>query len=263
MSDSSNSFKGHHGTLESCFRLIEKEGFRCSKKNNEWLGWGIYFFAEYEDAQWWANNESLKKTKRGQKPCVITALVKYKNNEYLDLDVRADKREFDKLAADLSAKLKVSLHFKTDAQWRCYYSNLVFRSTTVKGNIVFQTTNILKSFLEKWYKIMKKTQITVTDEELNQIAKELAVEMGIEYTDIPNSCSHSPYFSGEIVCELECNSDILMDIPFTIKSTEIVFEFEEHPTCTYELTQKFHITKERNYVKKNNYGDDDFDNVAA
>ena len=132
MSDSSNSFKGHHGTLESCFRLIEKEGFRCSKKNNEWLGWGIYFFAEYEDAQWWANNESLKKTKRGQKPCVITALVKYKNNEYLDLDVRADKREFDKLAADLSAKLKVSLHFKTAAQWRCYYSNLVFRSTTVK-----------------------------------------------------------------------------------------------------------------------------------
>ena len=110
---------------------------------------------------------------------------------------------------------------------------------------------------------MRKTQITVTDEELNQIAKELAVEMGIEYTDIPNSCSHSPYFSGEIVCELECNSDILMDIPFTIKSTEIVFEFEEHPTCTYELTQKFHITKERNYVKKNNYGDDDFDNVAA
>lgn len=81
---------GYHGTKASKKDLIIKNGFKIperKKEDNYWLGHGIYFFSDYELAEWWAITKvNRHRIKYGSKdfPCVIRAEIRAEN--VLDLD---------------------------------------------------------------------------------------------------------------------------------------------------------------------------------
>lgn len=80
----------YHGT-KSCFKdAILKKNFRVKephKKDNHWLGHGVYFFDEYELAYWWAETKvTVHNQKYGENnsASVIEAYIVY--NKCVDLD---------------------------------------------------------------------------------------------------------------------------------------------------------------------------------
>ncbi len=134
------SMSGYHGTAQSRFKSIQREMFRPSSGEKEWLGPGIYFFAEYENAVWWAKGEARKRIrpKAGDPPFVIQVNLWYKDNEHLDLDLAPDREQYEFLVSQIESKLVKKPYF--DGQHsaiarklrRCYYCKLLFRSTQVK-----------------------------------------------------------------------------------------------------------------------------------
>ena len=49
-----SEYAGYHGTSNyAAEKIIEQQEFLPSKKLDEWLGKGIYFFYRYDDAVWW------------------------------------------------------------------------------------------------------------------------------------------------------------------------------------------------------------------
>ena len=65
------------------------------KKDNHWLGHGVYFFDEYELAHWWAETKTAvqnKKYSRDDKACVIEAEILY--GKSIDLDTIKGRNSF-------------------------------------------------------------------------------------------------------------------------------------------------------------------------
>lgn len=56
---------GYHGTnSEAAEAICETQTFKLSRKEDEWLGEGVYFFCDCEDAIWWCkkNQEQFSST---------------------------------------------------------------------------------------------------------------------------------------------------------------------------------------------------------
>ncbi|MHB9307305.1 hypothetical protein KST83_03910 [Fusobacterium nucleatum] len=87
-------FTGYHGTVGEDVRIILndilKNGFRISSKNNEWLGRGIYFFDNINNAHWWNNSNRKKELNKG----IIKAEIFSKIEYFLDLDDEEDRKKF-------------------------------------------------------------------------------------------------------------------------------------------------------------------------
>lgn len=88
----------YHGT-KSCFvESILNDNFKIKqpkKKDNHWLGHGVYFFSEYELAHWWAETKVTvhnKKYKYCDTASVIEAEIKYKKS--IDLDTAIGRNSF-------------------------------------------------------------------------------------------------------------------------------------------------------------------------
>lgn len=80
--------KGYHTTFIKYKDNIIKNGFCKSNKSNEWLGEGVYFWDNEENALWWRQKEkSLQK-------CIFICDLKCHLSKYLDLD--ADMHKFEK-----------------------------------------------------------------------------------------------------------------------------------------------------------------------
>ncbi|MBO6134377.1 MAG: hypothetical protein J6O09_01190 [Lachnospiraceae bacterium] len=80
---------GYHGTSKYNGTLILKQGFditKCVIRDNNWLGKGIYFFADKRYANWWANIKS--------KGMVLSSHIRCRDNELLDLDNHDDTVNF-------------------------------------------------------------------------------------------------------------------------------------------------------------------------
>lgn len=85
----------YHGTYAHLVPCILKNGFRCRRNEEHWLGNGIYFFLDIELAKWWATgptksfgslsmNNSLKSG--NNKPAIIKALID--SNDVNTIDTR-------------------------------------------------------------------------------------------------------------------------------------------------------------------------------
>lgn len=88
-------FTGYHGTvgenIDSILQDILKNGFKISSKNNEWLGKGIYFFDNINNAHWWNNSHKKKKLNKG----IIKAEIFSEIKHFLDLDDEEDRKKFE------------------------------------------------------------------------------------------------------------------------------------------------------------------------
>lgn len=81
---------GYHGTKTKNVESILKDGFKISpfkKGDNHWLGHGIYFYADYELADWWAQtkvNIHNSKYNHNDTPSILKS--KIEADLILDLD---------------------------------------------------------------------------------------------------------------------------------------------------------------------------------
>lgn len=73
---------GYHGTDSKHVDSILTKGFKASRRNDHWLGQGIYFYTSLELAKWW-----IKRKKKGtSNNAVIEVLLDCGKCNVLDLD---------------------------------------------------------------------------------------------------------------------------------------------------------------------------------
>lgn len=78
----------YHGTSEEYSQNIIQNGFQKQpvKRNNDWLGHGIYFFREdQEQAMLWAQL-TFRKDKTVKSVCVLKIMVRINDSNFLNLD---------------------------------------------------------------------------------------------------------------------------------------------------------------------------------
>lgn len=78
---------GYHGTCTKHRYSIEDGGLdpaKCKYRCDHWLGQGVYFFDDYEKAQWWASNSSSQNGNCGG--VIYRSLIEAGDEEVLDLD---------------------------------------------------------------------------------------------------------------------------------------------------------------------------------
>lgn len=79
---------GYHKTLYIYVESIKKNGFKPSNENDDWLGFGVYFWDNVENAKWWnVGTDSVIKS------CIIECELKCDINQYVNLNENI--HEFD------------------------------------------------------------------------------------------------------------------------------------------------------------------------
>lgn len=79
----------YHGTCSNAVDNIEKYGLdpkQVKYRSDHWLGQGVYFFEEYRQARWWADDISGKPWNQNGFPVIYQADITAKESEILDLD---------------------------------------------------------------------------------------------------------------------------------------------------------------------------------
>ena len=67
---------GYHGTsLNNAHNILNEGKFKISNTDTEWLGSGIYFYYDINDAYGWRNTEAI-----------LHSVIKIENDEFLDID---------------------------------------------------------------------------------------------------------------------------------------------------------------------------------
>lgn len=112
----SNEYTGFHATDESSAQNIISDGFdikKTKKRDNHWLGTGIYFFPHYADAQSWAKETPYI----AKSPAILKCGISVLDDKVLDLDnpffMNMFQEYFDEIL-DVLTKAGKSLTFKTD-----------------------------------------------------------------------------------------------------------------------------------------------------
>ena len=87
----SDEFKiiGFHGTFVEAIDSIVKEGFHIVRRDNHWLGQGVYFYDNSPLARWWISRNSKsdhQKRDKGTSFVVIKAQLSSTVDSVLDLD---------------------------------------------------------------------------------------------------------------------------------------------------------------------------------
>ena len=76
--------EGYHGTALENVSKILKGGFVAERRDDHWLGQGIYFYDKFDLALWWIKTK-LRST-YGHNCGVLKAVISAQENEILDLD---------------------------------------------------------------------------------------------------------------------------------------------------------------------------------
>ncbi len=79
---------GYHKTLYIYVDSIKKDGFKPSNEEDDWLGFGVYFWDNIENAKWWnVGTGSIMQR------CIIKCELKCNMNQYVNLNEDMDKFE--------------------------------------------------------------------------------------------------------------------------------------------------------------------------
>lgn len=84
---------GYHGTCSQYRHDIEEHGLdpsKCKYRDDHWLGQGVYFFDDYEKAQWWASVTSTHHDDCGG--IIFESNIVARDDEVLNLD---DSKQLD------------------------------------------------------------------------------------------------------------------------------------------------------------------------
>lgn len=110
------TLQGYHGTSkENAMIILKSKTFIPAGSSRDWLGCGVYFF---ENDLRQAYKFSKAKNKLSfEKVCVLGAVIKVRENQFLDLTVYEGREFFEEYASLLKEKLK-ALDKKTGGSWK-------------------------------------------------------------------------------------------------------------------------------------------------
>lgn len=125
--------RAFHGTLLEKANKILNDKFIHSTKDTEWLGYGVYFFAEQKDAGWWASLEANKGKNRGSSPAVLVADILTEEALFCDLDLQENmskmREECSNVLESMEKKGKARL---SKEQIRCACCNFFAKKHQLK-----------------------------------------------------------------------------------------------------------------------------------
>lgn len=157
--------EGYHGTSIYNGKLIIRYGFdlnKCVKRDDDWLGKGIYFFADKKYANWWANIK--------RKGMVLSSDIICDDNEFLDLDDVTDNINFLKQCLEY----KNLLHCKFKNEHQCvnvlidlykedYNISVVTRTFPVDGGRFVKLNGINNNIIRLTGLSLQQKQICVSN----------------------------------------------------------------------------------------------------
>lgn len=112
--------RGYHTTLAKHRDNIIKNGFYKSNKSNEWLGEGVYFWDNEENALWW------KPKDRMSKKCIFICDLSCPVSQYLNLDKEMAKFEeyLHMYLKSIPSSLGKKPNFKNTDQCRKFFCDI-------------------------------------------------------------------------------------------------------------------------------------------
>jgi len=163
---------GYHGTKDKYVDAILKDGFRIAtprEGDNHWLGHGIYFYSDYELADWWAktkvdtHNERYGNT---DSAAVIKAIIKA--DVILDLDIPFSMRKFNEYLKALERKLVkegMVLDFtkgkgRESDRIRCFWMDMVKKEYNIEV-IIYTFTRNNPSYVNSKYHVNSEDQYSL------------------------------------------------------------------------------------------------------
>lgn len=114
---------GYHGTTqENAQKILKDQTFVDSKRNNDWLGTGVYFFSYLGDAEWWISAKRYCDVET----CILKSQLEYTKEQLLDLDDFEQLKSVNRIITDYLRKIneaesgivKINLEkMKRDQKW--------------------------------------------------------------------------------------------------------------------------------------------------
>lgn len=151
---------GYHGTKERFADSIIRNGFRIANKrdnDNHWLGHGIYFYSDYELAEWWGRTKVNKQNKKydlDDVPIVIKGVIE--GNTVWDLDkpfMLKKFRECQKKLEQEFIKEGIKLDFSKGNSLetiRCFWMDSIKEAHNINV-IIYTFTRDNPSYVESKY----------------------------------------------------------------------------------------------------------------
>lgn len=147
-----NCIHGYHGTTQlNAEQILKSNIFIESRKNNEWLGTGVYFFQYKNHAQWWISHNRFK----GKDTRILKAKLEFEDSQLLDLD---DPKKLEDLEAIVkhmvdianSAGDDTSAKFTDQQKW-CFACN-AYRALNPEIGIIIYTFHTSKLYKNSNFK---------------------------------------------------------------------------------------------------------------
>lgn len=109
-------FTGYHGTtVENASKIIKTKKFLISNGDTEWLGKGIYFYPDINDAYNWRECETILHT-----------VIKVNEDEYLDIDTKEGKDIYN-IVTDFLLSMSISdKELSSPQKNQCAIMNLIW-----------------------------------------------------------------------------------------------------------------------------------------
>lgn len=111
---------GYHGTTSINANNIIKEGnFKISNSDVEWLGDGIYYYFDINDAYEWRNSE-----------VILHSVIKIEDKEYLDIDSDVGKKIYNQIIeyiSDMQGK-SVNRSFESIQKNQCAVMKMLWQT---------------------------------------------------------------------------------------------------------------------------------------
>ncbi|EAE5597799.1 hypothetical protein E1312_07955 [Listeria monocytogenes] len=139
-----SNYNCFHGTVTNVVsQILESKNFEFRRRDNHWLGNGIYFFIDDPvSARIWP---TLHQINTGKEPCVIYCKVEVHRDKLLDLDTEADLKSFEEYLKQIENEYRVEFAGEKEEKVRCYVMDLLAKDeqenaidaikyTFVKGN---------------------------------------------------------------------------------------------------------------------------------
>lgn len=115
----------YHGTtVSNAMTIIQKQEFSTSKRNSDWLGTGVYFFANDVDAKWWVSHSRFQ----GVETAVLDCQLAYNESEHLDLDnskISDMVEQFVEEARDYAQRGKLDFDTMSHEKKWCFMCNFI------------------------------------------------------------------------------------------------------------------------------------------
>lgn len=162
-----NEYKevGYHKTLNIYIDSIKKNGFKPSNAKDDWLGFGVYFWDNIEDAKWWKNN-----TNAIIKGCIIQCELKCDMDQYINLNDNMDKFELfcQEYMKEIRENKLPRPNFENNNQRKKYFCDLYCKKNNL-SILSFVFEHDIMNIAGFKVDTKKKRQICVRNPELIQI----------------------------------------------------------------------------------------------